>query len=141
MRRTVLYAITALCFIFSISMLLSMDSAAATHKVDDEAEDGGDGSQGRPFNKIQDAVNAADNGDVIKVQTGEYHENIVVDKSLTIEGPLIGTAEIRGGDGTAPRWGRRRQSPGSTASAGRRGTRSTGPDGRRRRRRPSPSPH
>lgn len=37
------------------------------------------------FTKIQDAVNAAKPGDVIRVCAGTYHEQVVIDKDLVIE--------------------------------------------------------
>ena len=37
------------------------------------------------YTKIQDAVNAAKPRDVIRVCTGTYHEQVVIDKDLVIE--------------------------------------------------------
>jgi len=44
------------------------------------------GPQDENFSSIQDAVNAAKAGDLIEVKGGIYHENIVVDKKLDLEG-------------------------------------------------------
>lgn len=38
------------------------------------------------FSSIQDAVNAAKAGDLVEVKGGVYHENVVVDKQLDLEG-------------------------------------------------------
>ncbi len=38
------------------------------------------------FISIQDAINSASNGDTIVVRQGEYNEQIIIDKSLTITG-------------------------------------------------------
>ena len=49
------------------------------------------------FDTIQAAINAAStSGDTIQVASGEYKENPIVDKSVSINGPNVGTA----GDGT-----------------------------------------
>jgi len=52
--------------------------------VDDDAPDGGNGSEERPYNRIQDAINAAGAGATIYVSGGTYHENLDVDRTLTI---------------------------------------------------------
>ncbi|MBL7822498.1 MAG: HYR domain-containing protein, partial [Saprospiraceae bacterium] len=49
---------------------------------------------------IQDAIDAASNGDVITVDAGTYAENIVVNKSLTIKGPKFGVDACLGARGT-----------------------------------------
>jgi parallel beta-helix repeat protein len=45
-----------------------------------------DGSGGADFTGIQDAINNASDGDTILVHSGVYHENVVVDKSVTLRG-------------------------------------------------------
>jgi len=44
------------------------------------------GPKDSDFSSIQDAVNAARAGDLIEVRGGIYHENVVVDKKLDLEG-------------------------------------------------------
>ena len=59
------------------NILLTMGK---TWTVDDEKSHGGD------FTKIQDAIDAASDNDIIEVYSGQYYECIEVDKQLTIEG-------------------------------------------------------
>ncbi|MCK4614248.1 MAG: right-handed parallel beta-helix repeat-containing protein, partial [Thermoplasmata archaeon] len=54
--------------------------------VDDNAPAGGDGSREHPFNKIQDAINAAIEGSTIYVWEGTYYENVVVRKPVSLIG-------------------------------------------------------
>jgi pectin methylesterase-like acyl-CoA thioesterase len=52
--------------------------------VDDDNAGFEDGSQANPYNTITEAVNAADDGDIIMVANGNYNENVNILKSLTI---------------------------------------------------------
>ena len=45
-----------------------------------------DGSGGADFTGIQEAINNASDGDTIIVHSGVYHENVVVNKSVTLKG-------------------------------------------------------
>jgi pectin methylesterase-like acyl-CoA thioesterase len=54
--------------------------SATTWYVDD------DGGAGINFTKIQEAVDAAQNNDTIIVYNGTYEENVVLKKSLTLQG-------------------------------------------------------
>ena len=62
------------------------EAEGATLYVDDDAEEGGNGSMEKPFAKIQDAVEAAEEGDTVRVWEGIYLENINVDRSLNLIG-------------------------------------------------------
>jgi len=54
--------------------------------VDDDQRypDEADGSLYNPFFSIQDAINAAQNGDTIKILPGNYYGDLVIDKSVSI---------------------------------------------------------
>jgi len=67
-----------------------------TWYVDDDAADGGDGSLEKPYQKIQDAINSAQDNDVIRVFDGVYQENIYVNKRVTISGNGSATTTIDG---------------------------------------------
>ena len=59
-----------------------------------------DGSGDADFTGIQEAINKAKEGDTIIVYSGVYHENVVVDKSVTLKGigyPIVDA----GGEGAA----------------------------------------
>ncbi|MFB2645154.1 hypothetical protein ACE09Y_02620, partial [Raphidiopsis sp. BLCC-F218] len=45
---------------------------------------------GRTYTTIQSAINAASDGDVIRVLSGIYNENLTINKSITLEGPNKG---------------------------------------------------
>lgn len=79
-------AVFILCFL--VLMLSAFSASASTvnasdnfaANVDDDLKDYPDAN----FTKIQDAVNASSNGDVIIVHNGTYVENVDVNKSITI---------------------------------------------------------
>ncbi len=56
----------------------SEEFSAETITVDD--------SGGADYEKIQDAIDASQEGDTIRVYEGIYYENVVVDKTLTLIG-------------------------------------------------------
>ena len=61
--------------------------------VDDDSPCPGSGTIEWPYCKIQYAIDNASNGDDVKVASGEYFENIVVDQELTLDwhgGDIIG---------------------------------------------------
>jgi len=62
------------------------ESAGETLYVDDDAEDGGDGSVERPFNRIQDAINVSEDGNTVRVFDGVYSENLTVNRSVSLIG-------------------------------------------------------
>ena len=67
-----------------------------TWYVDDDALEGGDGSQGKPYRKIQDAIDNATDEDTVRVFNGTYFENILVNKSLNLIGNGSETTTIDG---------------------------------------------
>ena len=53
--------------------------------VDDDANCPGHGTLEAPYCTIQLAIDNADDGNDIKIASGEYYENIIVDKKLTLD--------------------------------------------------------
>lgn len=71
---------------FSLFLALSLPlQAQQDWWVDDNATPGGDGSSGSPMQSIQDAVDAADHLDTIRVRAGTYLENVLVHKNVRFE--------------------------------------------------------
>ena len=74
-----IFALTvALCLIVSLASANSLQGQIRLWNVDHR----GNGA----FNTIQEAIDAASDGDIISVSEGIYYERLVVNKTLTIEG-------------------------------------------------------
>ena len=69
-----------------------------TWYVDDDAPPGGNGSLPHPFSRIQDAIDNATDGDIIRVFEGEYYENVIVNKSVSLIGNGSRNTSLDGGD-------------------------------------------
>ena len=69
-----------ICFAIALALMTVGTAAAVTITVDDDRVE----NPSSDYTIIQDAVDAADNGDTIFVYPGEYTENVIVDKELTI---------------------------------------------------------
>ena len=63
--------------------------------IDDPSEDG---SLEHPFDKIQEGVNAADTGNIIRVANGTYYEAVTIDKSISLIGESRNTTVIDGNE-------------------------------------------
>jgi len=84
-QKKILFAILLIIGGIFILTLISNNARALTIIVDDDAQSGGDGSKEKPFNTIQDAINASDNGDIIYICEGNYGVGNV-NKTLHING-------------------------------------------------------
>ena len=69
-----------------------------TWYVDDDASGGGDGSLERPYQKIQDAIDNALEGDSVRVFNGTYFENVYVNISLSLVGNGSTNTIVDGGE-------------------------------------------
>ncbi|MCK4613427.1 MAG: hypothetical protein KAU14_01380 [Thermoplasmata archaeon] len=70
---TLIFVALAVCVCF-----LTQNAGARTITVDDAG--------GGNFTKIQDAINASENGDTIRVWEGTYFEDLVVNKTVSLIG-------------------------------------------------------
>jgi parallel beta-helix repeat protein len=74
------------CFLFIISLQNNSVSAKDIWVDDDyNFPDSANGDIFSPYVYIQDAIDAADDGDVIKVKRGTYNEPLYIDKSVSFQ--------------------------------------------------------
>ena len=89
------YSSPILLVIFAgIALLIgTLPAQAQDVFVDANATDCGtaDGSSSNPYCTIQEAIDNADENNVIEVAEGTYEENITVTESVTLNGPNAGT--------------------------------------------------
>jgi parallel beta-helix repeat protein len=65
--------------------------------VDDTNSEGPwDGSMDNPFGSIQDGIDQAQINDVIIIQNGDYNEELVIDKAITLKGENKGFTNLIG---------------------------------------------
>ena len=76
------------------------EEGGTTLFVDDDAPEGGDGTEALPFNRIQDALDISVNGSMIYVLPGTYYENLVIRTQVTLVGSGAEVTSIIG-DGTS----------------------------------------
>ena len=74
MKRKILSVLFALVLVFSFSLGTAVPATADTINVPDN------------YDTIQEAVDNAQSGDTIVVDSGTYDEQVVIDKSLTLQG-------------------------------------------------------
>ncbi|UCG36562.1 MAG: right-handed parallel beta-helix repeat-containing protein [Candidatus Bathyarchaeota archaeon] len=92
--RTALALLSLLIFV-SMTRLTTTHVNAATVWIVNSNNIGG-------FSRIQDAIEAASEGDTVRVMAGTYYEHVVVQKSVSLIGENSSTTIINGsGEGTA----------------------------------------
>lgn len=89
LKSSPLCFVLILVFICAAAVLLSNQAEAKTWYVDDDG--------GADFEKIQDAVNASEDGDTIRVFGGTYYEYVVVNKTVSLVGNGSANTTINGG--------------------------------------------
>ena len=80
-------AILAVALVLLLTMTPSIASAATSRVVPG------------PGTPIQDAINTASDGDVVFIGRGEYNENVIVNKSISIKGAGAETTIVTGKNG------------------------------------------
>jgi len=80
------------------STFLDPDPGGRIWFVEASATEGGDGSQAAPFRQLPQALSAAAAGDALALGPGEYPEDLVLDRPLTVYGPAEGEAVLLGGE-------------------------------------------
>jgi len=86
--KKILILIILFTFLLSGSVSLARNQNKTIYVDDDGGVD---------FTRIQDAINAASNGDTIFVYSGIYYENILIDKSIILQGEDKSSTIIDGG--------------------------------------------
>ena len=98
--KRVISIIVVMCLIFTgfgILPIIAEDESIT--EISHQTRDGQRGSilnvgPGQTYTKIQDAIKAANDGDTIRVYAGNYYENIVINKRLTLIGSGSTTTTI-----------------------------------------------
>ena len=94
-----IFSIFLICFFISYSIPISLSSTVNINRTiyvdDDNIEGPWDGTQEHPFQYIQDGIDSATVGDTVFVFGGIYFENVIVDKSIVLQGEDRNTTIIK----------------------------------------------
>ena len=82
--------------IIALTILLLVNSFVVSSVETDESILYVGGSQTPNYDNIQDALDAANNGDEIIIQDGIYYESLLIDKSVRLTGEHKDTVVIDG---------------------------------------------
>lgn len=90
MKKGLAFGMTILIVMMGFAMIggdvAAKEPKAAKWYVDDDAVGFEDGSKDFPFNTIQEGVDAAADGDEVKVEPGMYMESVTITKSIKLKG-------------------------------------------------------
>jgi len=92
MRKGLVFGLSFVLIAAMFLITVPMNATSAIHTV-------GPAGSGADYNSIQDAIDAADEGDTIRIWAGTYTENVVVDKQLSLIGNGTANTIIDGGGG------------------------------------------
>ena len=80
-----------------LTLLVTISAGAIAFAATSSAKIIVDDDESGDFTRVQDAINASKDGDVIVVLNGTYHEMLVIDKSITLRGkdePIIDSQRL-----------------------------------------------
>jgi len=78
-----------LCILFFILFIILFSTGNMEARIITVDDDGGG-----DFKSIQDAINSSENGDTILISDGIYHESVIVNRSINLEGQGNGSVRI-----------------------------------------------
>jgi pectin methylesterase-like acyl-CoA thioesterase len=100
MRRKIYCVFICLTLVLTaVSFSTAYNTNDTIYVDDDNTEGPWDGTQEHPYQYIQDGIDVASDGDTIFVYDGTYHEMIVIDKSITLQGEDKTSTSIDGCEG------------------------------------------
>ncbi len=87
---------TTSAIVYGTTLYVNDNSTTGDHYTTAIGNDANPGTSGAPFATIQHAINVAQNGNIIMVDAGSYAEDLIVNKSVTINGSNAGVNACSG---------------------------------------------